>query len=45
MQNLNQTTWNHEKLYADMSSNDEQLLFIYYKREGRLESKIRILYV
>jgi hypothetical protein len=48
MQNLHQSTWDHEILYTDRSSKDEQLLirpFLSktkkYEHGGRLNVKIR----
>jgi hypothetical protein len=51
MQNLHQSTWDHEILYTDKSSKDEQLLirpFLSktkkYEHGGRLNVKIHILF-
>jgi hypothetical protein len=50
-QNLHQSTWDHEILYADRSSKEEQLFIktIYvinqkYERGGRLKVKFQILF-
>jgi hypothetical protein len=49
MQNLHQSTWDHEILYTDRSSKDEQLLTIFvknkkYEHGGRLSVKIHSLF-
>jgi hypothetical protein len=51
MQNLHQSTWEHELLYTDRSSKDKQLSirpFLSkikkYEHGGRLNVKIRILF-
>jgi hypothetical protein len=49
MQNLHQSTWDHETLYANRSSKDEQLLMTIfvknkkYEHGGRLNVKIHSL--
>jgi hypothetical protein len=50
MQNLCHSTWDHEILYADSSSKDEQLETIFvenqkYKHGGRSIVKIRIFFM
>jgi hypothetical protein len=51
MQNLHQSTWDHESLYTDRSSKDEQLLirpFLSktkkYEHGGRLNVKVHSLF-